>query len=164
MSWTKIPKNQNYEVNSAGEVRNANTGRILTGSINNRGYRTVHIDHYQKPEFIHRLVAETFIPNDDPVYKKDVNHIDGNKTNNNVSNLEWVSRSDNVRHAYELGLNRPSGGGHNKRSIRIIETGETYSSQDECAKAIGGSAAGISMVINGKRKRDTYKGYHLELV
>ena len=162
--WFDIPKNNNYEITENGDVRNKKTQRVLTGGINNRGYKTVHIKHSDKPEFVHRLVAETFIENDDPIHKTDVNHKDGNKLNNHVSNLEWVSRSRNVKHAYENGLNYPSGGGENKRSVKVIETNKIYSSQEECAKAIGGSKAGVSLILNGKRKKDTYKGYHLELV
>lgn len=161
MPWTVISKNHNYEVTPSGDVRNRRTGRVLVGGINNSGYRTVHLKK-SETEFVHRLVAETFIPNEDPEHKKDVNHIDGNKLNNNVENLEWVSRSDNVRHAYANGLNRPSGGGHNKRAIRVIETGEIYPSQEECARAIGGSIAGVSMAVNGVRNK--HKGYHFEYV
>ena len=162
--WTKIDKNHNYEITENGDVRNSKTKRILTGGINNSGYRTVHIKHSDNPEFVHRLVAETFVHNDDPINKTDVNHKDGNKLNNASSNLEWVSRSDNVRHAYLNGLNRPSGGGHNKRAIRVVETGQVFDSQEECAAAIGGSKGGVSMVINGRRKSNVYKGCHLELI
>lgn len=164
MEWNTIDKNSKYEITKNGDVRNSKTGKVLPGSITNSGYRTVHIDHYDNPEFIHRLVAETFIPNDDPIHKTDVNHKDGNKLNNSVDNLEWISRSDNVKHAYANGLNKPSGGGHNKRKIRVVETGQTYDSQEDCARAIGGSIGGVSMIVNGKRKTNVYKGYHLELV
>ena len=161
MPWTAIPKNHNFEITPQGDVRNRKTGHVLRGGINSSGYRTVHLKKYET-EFVHRLVAETFIPNDDPEVKKDVNHIDGNKLNNDVSNLEWVSRSENVRLAYAMGLNRPSGGGYNKRAVRIVETGETFPSQEACAHAIGGSIAGVSMVLNGKRNK--HKGYHFERV
>lgn len=162
--WTTIDKNPNYEITENGDVRNSKTKRVLTGGVNNKGYRIVHIKHSDNPEFVHRLVAETFIPNDDPINKTDVNHKDGNKMNNSVSNLEWSTRSDNIIHAYENGLNRPSGGGHNKKRIRIVETGQEFDSQEECAMIIGGSKGGVSMVVNGKRKTNYYKGYHLELV
>lgn len=164
MGFAIIPKNEKYEISDQGDVRNRKTGRILNGSINNSGYRTVHIKHSDKPEFVHRLVAETFVPNDDPFHKTDVNHKDGNKLNNRVENLEWVSRSDNVKHAYDNGLNRPSGGGYNRRRIHVIETNDVYESQEDCAKAIGGSSAGLSLYLSGKRKKDTYKGYHIEPV
>lgn len=164
MTWVKIDKNPNYEITEEGDVRNSKTKRVLTGSINNSGYKTVHIKHSDNPEFVHRLVAETFVYNDNPMIKTDVNHKDGDKLNNSVDNLEWISRSDNVKHAYKNGLNIPSGGGHNKRRIRVIETGQEYESQEACAVAIGGSRAGVSLMINGKRKKDSYKGYHLELV
>lgn len=160
--WIDIPKSKIHEINNHGEVRNKHTGKILAGSINNSGYRTVHLVKKNYPEFIHRLVAEAFVYNDDPMSNTDVNHIDGNKLNNDASNLEWVSRSENVKHAYTNGLNRPSGGGHNKRAIRIIETGEVFQSQYECAKAINGSTTGVSMAINGQR--NSHMGYHFELV
>lgn len=53
---------------------------------------------------IHRIVADTFITNPDPEHFTDVNHIDGDKSNNRVDNLEWCTRSDNLKHAYALGL------------------------------------------------------------
>lgn len=164
MKWAETPRSTRHEVSTNGDVRNRETGKILTGGINNRGYRTVHTSHYSKPEFVHRLVAEAFIPNDDPLHKTDVNHKNGNKMDNRVGNLEWCTRSDNVKHAYVNGLNRPSGGGTNKRPVRVIETGDVYESQEECVRAIGGSIGGLSMVINGKRKSNVYKGYHIELV
>lgn len=162
--WYDISKNNNYEITADGDVRNKKTQKILTGGINNSGYRTVHINHYDPPEFVHRLVAETFVHNDDPINKTDVNHKDGDKLNNNKDNLEWVTRSDNIKHAYVNGLNRPSGGGHNKTRVYVEETGRIYDSQEDCIKDIGGSIGGLSMYLNGRRKKDTYMGCHVRRV
>lgn len=73
------------------------------GADNGRNvYRTVHIPG-GKSAMLHRLIAESFIPN--PEGKPMVNHIDGHKNNNAVSNLEWVTGSENARHAIKTGLN-----------------------------------------------------------
>ena len=75
--------------------------RELTYTLNNRGYFSVGIR--RKTFMVHRLVALAFIPN--PEQKPYVNHIDGNKLNNNVCNLEWNTYSENLKHAYANGLN-----------------------------------------------------------
>ena len=78
-------------------------GRIfkrLDPPISSSGYKFVRIGKKSYP--LHRVVASTFIPN--PENKPQVNHIDGNKTNNAVSNLEWVTNQENVQHAVKLGL------------------------------------------------------------
>lgn len=71
-----------------------------------RGYRykavTATVDGKQKHYYVHRLVAEAFIPN--PENKPQVNHIDGNPLNNHITNLEWATASENIQHAYDNGL------------------------------------------------------------
>lgn len=81
-------------------------------------------------EYIHRLVATTFIPN--PNNKPEVNHIDGNKENNNVTNLEWVTKSENGFHAYRIGLNHKAGGTPAKE---IIVTNGTWTKEFESIAA-----------------------------
>lgn len=104
--WAKIEGYPNYEVSSFGNVRRR--GRILKPK--NRRYLQVHLSlkGVCKGHSIHRLVAEAFIPN--PDNKPQVNHIDGNKHNNHVSNLEWVSPSENIQHAIKNGLIKINGG------------------------------------------------------
>lgn len=89
-----------YEITRSGDVINKNTGRVLKGVPNNKGYLRVCI--VGKLRFIHRLVAEKYVPN--PFNKSQVNHIDGNKLNNSADNLEWVTNLENRRHALENGL------------------------------------------------------------
>ena len=71
--------------------------RILKQSKNN--YCLVHLGQKSQNNTVHRLVAQAFIPN--PENKRQVNHIDGNKLNNNITNLEWVTASENAKHAYK---------------------------------------------------------------
>ena len=95
-----------YEVNENGIVRNVKSKKILKQRINQRGYYTIGYNDSEKghsiPKEVHRLVAETFLKDFDkfPV----VNHIDGNKLNNNVTNLEMCTYSHNSKHAYNIGL------------------------------------------------------------
>jgi hypothetical protein len=76
----------------------------LSGWDNGKGYRVVTLmtKNKRKNHYIHRLVALHFI--DNPLNYKEINHKDGNKSNNNISNLEWISRSGNIKHAYNTGL------------------------------------------------------------
>lgn len=79
-------------------------GTKMIPSIDHCGY--LHGSINGKTISYHRIIAECFCYNDDPLHKTDVNHIDGNKVNNHYTNLEWVSRSENVKHAYENGLEK----------------------------------------------------------
>jgi len=75
-------------------------GRALKPYLNKDGYHSVTVAG--KKTKVHRLLAEAFIPN--PENKPEVNHIDGDKTNNAVTNLEWATASENRQHAYDTGL------------------------------------------------------------
>lgn len=136
MNVTKKPVGSRYIISSDGklfskeykyEIHNQTGGtgkyrivpeRELKGSKNTFGYKQVNIDGQLK--YIHRLVAEQFIPN--PKRKPQVNHKDGNKLNNSITNLEWVTISENIKHAFDTGLNRPMRGSCNGNSVNSEAT------------------------------------------
>lgn len=95
---------ENYLIDENGTIINKNTSCIKIGTSNNIGKGYLYVDLYKngkrKRFYIHRLVAETFIPN--PENKPYINHIDGNPKNNNVSNLEWCTPLENVEHASKV--------------------------------------------------------------
>ena len=92
-----------YYVSSSGDVANLLWEKLRTRK-NNRNYTIVdiYINHVKHTVLVHRLVAFTFMPNKEQ--KLTVNHIDGNKDHNYTSNLEWMTYSENNKHAYDTGL------------------------------------------------------------
>jgi hypothetical protein len=118
-----------YQVSNLGNVRSKDRvvvrnngrklsikGKLLTPNKDGNGYFQVPVP---KRELVHRLVAKAFIPN--PEGKTQVNHIDGNKTNNVVDNLEWCTRSENMIHAYKHGLCREHADNAHKATEKAIE-------------------------------------------
>lgn len=102
--WAKV--NDTYSISDNGEFRNDTSNKTLKPEIHHKGYLRISA-HGVKPRFIHRLVAIHFIPNPDNLPQ--VNHIDGDKLNNNVSNLEWCTNKENSYHYYSKhGYNMPN--------------------------------------------------------
>jgi hypothetical protein len=115
MEWRPVKGYEGiYEVSQAGEIRNVKKRNILTQKVGKIGYPIVQLsrNNKQTTKSVHRILAHAFLPN--PFNLPTVNHIDGNKQNNSLSNLEWASYSKNNKHAYETGLKN----GHTGR-IRI---------------------------------------------
>lgn len=118
-----------YKVSSEGEVARIGGG-ILKSFVNGSGYLQLCLckGGQQKNHRVHRLVAENFI-GEPELEDSQVNHIDGVKTNNSLSNLEWVSRSENLKHAVKTGLFTPKKNGeHNrfKSPMQIYKDGFGY--------------------------------------
>ena len=155
--WKVIEKATNYEVSNYGQVKNNNTNKILKQTLIN-GYFAVglRIDNKTTTAFLHRLVAIRFLVCPDETFV--VNHKDGVKTNNNVENLEWVSRSENGKHAYRLNLHKPIRFGVSQYTLDNVFVRE-YESLLDAEKETGIYNGHISGVCRGIRGRKTAGGY-----
>lgn len=105
--WAYHPLTNSYLISNKGRIKNYNTNNILTTFPNRQGYYMVNVFLPEKGKrcyMIHRLVAETFYPffHKDNIFE--VNHINGNKSNNTIENLEWMTRQENLQHARDTGL------------------------------------------------------------
>ncbi len=168
MEWRQVKGYEGiYEISENGEVKSVsrkvpNKGtemtvaeKILKPMVDDWGYKkvTLHKDGKPNQKFVHRLLAEVFVP---PYCGEQVNHIDGDKSNNSISNLEWCTGSENMAHAYKCGL-------HEKAvPVRIVELGMEFPSISETARFINGKVSGIWRCLSGRNK--THRGYHFEEV
>ena len=143
--WGEYPGDKSITVSTYGQVKH--NGKLLK-QHNNNGYKVA--GRYA----VHRLVAITFLPN--PNNLQVVNHIDGDKSNNKIDNLEWASYADNTKHAcYVLNNNMV------KKRVRRIEDGEIFASAGEAAKVMSCSDATIRLAC----KRGTRaQGFHWEYI
>lgn len=160
------------EFSNLGRVKSYyrySTGRILNNrEVNNLGYVRIRIAG--KRYSLHRYIAKLFVPN--PENKPEVNHKDGNKLNNRADNLEWATRSENQKHAYKLGLQKPSekqkqatSKWNKENRIKKIYQYDMennlikiYNSCQECSKYFDTSEATISRHCN---QHKPYKNYIL---
>lgn len=154
--WRDWPQDPRIKVSNMGNVISYKRGtrHPLKASHNPSGYQMVSAGSgSNNKRYVHRLVAETWI--DNPNNYEEVNHINGDKDDNRMENLEWVTPSQNIRHAYRTGLKKTT-------PIRIVETGDVYESQHECARRIGCDQSAIAHCLAGRRS--THLGYHFEYV
>ena len=161
--YVLIDFNNKYAVSNFGNVMNVRTGKQLKKNIDPNGYEQVQLSNGKKNRKnfrVHRLVAMFFI--DNPENKPYVNHIDGNKTNNHVSNLEWCTAKENDTHARKTGLKN-----QNKPIIATnLETKEqiVFESLSECARYFDCNPAYIHRVLKRTYGRTQYKGYTFEYI
>lgn len=155
--WVKLSRNQNYSINENGEVRNDLKGNLKKPTLNkSNGY--LYFDLYENNERVkvplHRLVAEAFIPNLDN--KSTVDHKDGNKQNNAISNLRWASyseqnsrfnsngvRSQRVKANHYIEERNHRGGGH--ISWGKVDNVLYFDTISECADYFNSTVSNISL-------------------
>lgn len=134
-----------YSVSSLGNVKNDVTGTVYRMHPNSSGYIVVSLkkNNRLKTYQVHRLVASAFIKND--LNYPEVNHLNSNKKDNAVTNLEWCSRSRNVKHYYETAKSKDVdrstrfslGANPTAKKIFNVKTGETYGCMREVANSFG---------------------------
>ena len=151
--WKKYPDIDKFEVSSFGRVRSVEDHyyKILTRSD---GYLQVStkINGKQINKLVHRLVAETFIPNSNNLPQ--VNHLDCNKTNNNARNLEWCDNSYNQKYRDKFGISNLESKGHPLFAVNLgtLEVSH-FRGQREASRALEVNQASISTVVRGKIKK-----------
>ena len=173
----RISKYPKYLVTEDGKVFSEKTNKYLKTSFDKQGYERAHLyvgNYKQKTIKIHRLVAEVYLQN--PLNKTDVNHIDGDKSNNCVSNLEWCTRSENCKHAFAIGLSKISEkhkkllserskkniGGKNPSARKVIntETKFIYNTAKDAANDFGLKRTTLIAMLNGQNKNKTTLKYY----
>ncbi len=154
VAWLPVPEFEElYEVSASGDIRSIKSGKIIGKPLAGDGYAKAELwkDNQRTQTYHHRIVARAFLGEPHPDFPE-INHKDGDKLNNAISNLEWVSRGGNVRHAmYELGANvKP-----------VIATGddgsEEYYPSIRDAGRRGYSATGIYKCLYGQRNKHAGK-------
>jgi hypothetical protein len=149
-----------YLINKEGEVKKQSNNKILKPQMSNSGYLFYNLkeNKKQKGRFLHRALAFAFI--DKESNKDTINHKDGNKLNNSLDNLEWCTRGENNKHAYDTGLKkyRPlhykgkSGFLHNRsKSVICVESGVIYGSQSEAGRLLKISHTSVHWSIKNKK-------------
>jgi len=166
-----------YQVSNFGNVKSFKNKKsthksfhIMKNMVTTHGYYYVMIYNDKRhAERNHRLVAKAFIPN--PENKPHINHIDGNKLNNHVSNLEWCTQSENLYHSFKIGLSTINDFQKDlliKRtkercSIKVVntKTNQQYDSIKIAAKEYGIGYRALSRRLRGEMHNDTYLKYLL---
>lgn len=143
-----------YQISNYGVVKNAN-GKLLTISKNQHGYPTVKLSNGDRGKrmLLHRLLAIAFIPN--PNNHNEINHINGIKSDNKLTNLEWCDRSHNIKHSFDIGLNSHRGSRNSNAKLTEKEVTEIRILQnilcnDKLSKLFGVRKTMISQINLGQ--------------
>ena len=164
------PYFKNFLVTEDGRVISKNSGKVLSLRVNEFGYVVVQIydpvQNIHKHRKVHRLVAETYI--DNPHSKPEVNHIDSNKLNNNVTNLEWVTSKENKDHAWANNLytafaeNHPDTFLSNSQVHEMCRLMEEGARNKDLADAFGISKDLVSSIRTGRNWKSISSLYKID--
>lgn len=156
-----------YQISNLGNVKGKKC--ILKQFVNQRGYFAVSLSKEDKRTSyrVHRLVANAFIPN--PDNKPQVNHIDGDKSNNKAENLEWLTQSENMKHAFRIGLCNNKRNGQGIRAVSVAQLDKDnnivaiYASQTVAGRINNLSPNTINACLRGALKTGGgYKWIYIE--
>lgn len=147
-----------YAITSCGKVWSYKRQKWVVGWHNGAGYHLVRLRKNGKnyTKRVHVLVAEAYLGRPEDPMMTDVGHLDDNRLNNNVNNLKWMTRSENL----DTDSFREKQSIKTFTKIRCVETGEIYNSQRDAGRAVGIHPYGITCVLMGRQK--TAGGYHWE--
>lgn len=165
--WADMEWFPNHQVSTYGRVRNKHTGYILKPFADRYGYLRLSIGNTDNV-YIHRLVCEVFHGPPEG-HRCQVNHIDCDRQNNHVDNLEWCTPSENIRWGFTHGNVNPEIGLQraieiNRKPVRIVETNQIFPSVKDCAEYLNVKPNSVSRCLVGTRKGQRIHGYHLEFV
>lgn len=157
--WVESHINSRYIVSNTGYVFDTFRRQILAQTECRLGYLRVkiHTNNGRKTMSVSRLIAGAFFDYD--ISNKEINHIDGNKHNNHIANLEICDRSENMLHAFSSGLARPI---YEPFRVRIVETDEVFNSTGQIDRYLGLSSGSVSKTLRGLQP--TAGGYTFERV
>lgn len=181
--WKDVPQWEGYyQVSNLGRVRSVDRitnsrpacSKVLKQAVQNSGYYFVSLwkNNKSKNALVHRIVALAFIKNNDKK-KKYVNHIDGNKFNNNFENLEWCTFSENIKHSYLLGIrvvsdkhiNRLKKFNTQTKSKEVLQYDlngnfiKKHLSIKSASLEVGVSGTRIGLCIGGRKEHKTAGGF-----
>jgi hypothetical protein len=165
-----------YYVTENGDIYSSLTNKVLKPGLDTKGYKQVNLSKDGKVYTcrVHRLIAQAYIPN--TKNKPCINHINGIRTDNSLSNLEWCTKSENAKHAYDTGLfiitdkmrkvsslngkiNCKKAQDSNKKAVLHTEYGIFYESAKEAAEILGIKYANIGYYLTKAKKNKTFLVY-----
>ena len=156
--WKEVECNKRYQVSSFGRIKGIH--KILNPATGNHGFKIVMIcseNGRRNTYLLHRLIAIAFIPN--PNHFLDVDHLNFDKSDNRIENLEWTNDYVNNNRLYDAG--RMHGNFSSAGKIRCIESGIIFNSMLECCESMSLPYSSLNYYIHGKM--NNVKGFHFEL-